>query len=214
MNGLYRRYFKRVLDIVVSASALLILSPVLVVVAVLVRVKLGSPVFFSQLRPGKDEVPFTLYKFRTMAYSDNAPGTQQDDEVRLNAFGRFLRSVSLDELPELWNVLRGEMSLVGPRPLLMRYLPYYRETERVRSSVRPGITGLAQVGGRNALTWDERFQADVEYVTGLSFALDVKIIVATLVAVLTRKDVLVGSQHVMRDLDVERREELIEVEAR
>lgn len=214
MNGLYRRYFKRVLDIVVSASALLILSPVLVVVAVLVRVKLGSPVFFSQLRPGKDEVPFTLYKFRTMAYSDNAPGTQQDDEVRLNAFGRFLRSASLDELPELWNVLRGEMSLVGPRPLLMRYLPYYHEAERVRSSVRPGITGLAQVGGRNALTWDERFQADVEYVTGLSLALDVKIIVVTLVAVLTRKDVLVGSQHVMRDLDVERREQLNEVETR
>lgn len=214
MSGLYRRYFKRVLDIVISGCALVLLSPVLLSVAVLVRVKLGSPVFFSQLRPGKNEVPFRLYKFRTMANSDNAPSTQQDDEVRLGTFGRFLRSTSLDELPELWNVLRGEMSIVGPRPLLMRYLPYYRTAERARSNVRPGITGLAQVGGRNALTWDERFQADVEYVANVSFVLDVKIILATLVAVLARKDVLAGSQHVMQDLDVERQGELGEVGSR
>lgn len=214
MAGLYGRFFKRTLDIVVSACALLILSPVLLVVAGLVRVKLGSPVFFSQMRPGKDEVPFRLYKFRTMAHVKDVVCTQQDDEVRLGSFGRFLRSTSLDELPELWNVLRGEMSIVGPRPLLMRYLPYYREEERERSKVRPGITGQAQVGGRNALTWDERFQADVEYITNLSFALDIKIIVATLVTVLTRKDVLAGSQHVMQDLDVERRGELIGAESR
>ena len=214
MAGLYRRYFKRILDIVISGCALALLSPVLLVVAVLVRVKLGSPVFFSQLRPGKNEVPFRLYKFRTMAHVQGAVSTQQDDEVRLDAFGKFLRSTSLDELPELWNVLRGEMSIVGPRPLLMRYLPYYREEERVRSSVRPGITGLAQVGGRNALTWDDRFRADIQYVANLSFALDVKIILVTLAAVLTRKDVLAGSQHVMQDLDVERRGGLTEVEGR
>lgn len=213
MAGLYRRYLKRILDIVISGCALVVLSPVLLVVAVLILVKLGRPVFFSQLRPGKNEVPFRLYKFRTMAHSDNVLGTQQDDEVRLGTFGRFLRSTSLDELPELWNVLRGEMSIVGPRPLLTRYLPYYRAAERVRSNVRPGITGLAQVRGRNALTWDERFQADVEYVRNLSFILDAKIVLATLVAVLTRKDVLAGTQHVMEDLDVERLGELTEVES-
>lgn len=213
MARLYPRYFKRMLDIAISAVALVLLSPVLLVVGVLVRLKLGSPVIFSQLRPGKDEVPFTLYKFRTMAHSDDAPGTQQDDEVRLSKFGRFLRSTSLDELPELWNVLRGEMSIVGPRPLLMRYLPYYRDGERARSDVRPGITGLAQVRGRNALPWGERFEADVEYVTNLSFALDMKIVLATVVAVVTRKDVLGGSQHVMKDLDVERRAESNEVDS-
>lgn len=214
MNQLYRRYLKRALDVIISACAVVLLSPVLLVVALLVRVKLGRPVLFSQVRPGKDEVPFTLYKFRTMMHCENVVSTQYDDEARLGAFGRFLRSTSLDELPELWNVLRGDMSIVGPRPLLMRYLPYYRDAERTRSAVRPGITGQAQVGGRNALTWDERFQADVEYVTNLSFVLDVRIILATLVAVLTRKDVLAGSQHVMQDLDVERAEELAGVDSR
>lgn len=201
---MYRRYLKRVMDFVFSLCALLVLAPVLLAVAALVRVKLGSPVVFKQSRPGLGERPFTVYKFRTMTDACDANGEARSDEERLTRFGRFLRSTSLDELPELWSVLRGDMSLVGPRPLLMKYLPYFREEERVRSSVRPGITGLAQISGRNVLTWDKRFKADVEYVRNVSFALDVKIALRTVLAVLHRKDILVGSEHVLRDLHIER----------
>lgn len=208
-GGLYRRYFKRPMDFILSLIAIIILCPVLLVVAVLVRTKLGSPVIFKQERPGLNEKIFTLYKFRTMTDERNKFGELLPDSERLTKFGSFLRSTSLDELPELFNILRGDMSIVGPRPLLVRYLPYYREDERIRSMVRPGITGLSQVSGRNSLTWDERFKTDVVYVNKLSFLLDLKILINTVVVVYERKDILVGTEHVLRDLDIERKEEFV-----
>jgi undecaprenyl phosphate N,N'-diacetylbacillosamine 1-phosphate transferase len=148
-----------------------------------------------------------MYKFRTMTDERDESGELLPDSVRLTRFGKFLRSTSLDELPELFNILKGDMSVVGPRPLLIRYLPYYREEERLRSKVRPGITGLAQINGRNALTWDDRFKTDVDYVNNLSLTLDIKILINTILVVFKRKDILVGSEHIMKDLDVERKEE-------
>jgi len=205
---MYRKHAKRLLDCVFSLCALAVLSPVLLAVAVLVRAVLGSPVIFGQERPGLGERAFTLYKFRTMTSECDEHGRLLPDDERLHRFGRFLRSTSLDELPELWNIVRGDMSFVGPRPLLTRYLPYYREEERLRSAVRPGITGLAQINGRNALTWDDRFKTDADYVNRLSFLLDVRIMMRTVLVVLNRKDVLVGSTHVLRDLDMERSAEI------
>jgi len=205
---MYRKHAKRLLDCVLSLCAIAVLSPVLLAVAVLVRAVLGSPVVFRQERPGLGERAFTLYKFRTMTSKCDEDGRLLSDDERLHRFGRFLRSTSLDELPELWNIVRGDMSFVGPRPLLMRYLPYYREEERLRSAVRPGITGLAQISGRNALTWDDRFKTDIDYVSRLSFLLDVRILIRTVLVVLNRKDVLVGEAHVLRDLDAERSTEI------
>lgn len=176
---MYGRYVKRLLDILVSGLALILLSPVFLLIAVLVRVKLGSPVLFQQQRPGKDERIFTLKKFRTMTDERDEEGNLLPDSVRLTAFGKFLRSTSLDELPELWNIFKGEMSLIGPRPLLVSYLPYYTEQEKKRHQVRPGLTGLAQVSGRNFLDWDERLKKDIEYVEKLSFLQDIKVILLT-----------------------------------
>lgn len=204
----YQEHLKRPIDVLLSLCAIVVLSPVLLVVAALVRALLGSPVVFKQKRPGLAERVFTLYKFRTMTSRCDEDGRVLPDEERLTRFGRFLRSTSLDELPELWNVARGDMSFVGPRPLLMKYLPYYREGERTRNAVRPGITGLAQISGRNALTWDDRFKADVDYVNRLSFLLDVRIMMRTVLVVLNRKDVLVGVALLLRDLDVERSTEI------
>ncbi|GLK72524.1 sugar transferase [Ancylobacter dichloromethanicus] len=181
---------KRVFDIAVSASALLVLSPVLLVVALLVRWKLGSPVLFRQMRPGLNCQPFAMVKFRTMTDARGAEGELLSDRERLTPFGRFLRATSLDELPELWNVLKGEMSLVGPRPLLMRYLPYYSPREMRRHEVRPGVTGLAQIRGRNAITWEDKLAADVEYVESRSFALDLQILFLTVAKVFGGKGVL------------------------
>lgn len=181
---------KRVFDIAVSAGALLVLSPVLLVVALLVRWKLGSPVLFRQERPGLDCRPFAMVKFRTMTDARGADGALLPDRERLTPFGRFLRATSLDELPELWNVLKGEMSLVGPRPLLMRYLPYYSPREMRRHEVRPGVTGLAQIRGRNAITWEDKLAADVEYVENRSFALDLRILFLTVAKVFGAKGVL------------------------
>jgi lipopolysaccharide/colanic/teichoic acid biosynthesis glycosyltransferase len=206
--GAYKAFVKRALDLMFSLCALMVLSPVLVVVASLIRIKLGTPVIFRQTRPGLDEKPFTLFKFRTMTSACDESGELLSDDARLTQFGRFLRATSIDELPELWNVARGDMSFVGPRPLLTRYLPYYRGDERLRSTVRPGITGLAQINGRNALTWDDRFKTDADYVNRLSFLLDVRIMMRTVLVVLNRKDVLVGSTHVLRDLDMERSAEI------
>lgn len=203
-RGVFAGFVKRPVDFVLSVCLIIALSPVMVLLAAAVRVNLGTPVIFMQERPGLNEKLFTLFKFRTMTSECDASGELLPDEVRLTRFGRFLRSTSLDELPELWNILRGDMSFVGPRPLLVRYLPYYREDERLRSVVRPGITGLAQIRGRNVLTWDDRFKTDVEYVNTLSFLNDVNIAVRTVAVVLNRKDVLVGSEHVLQDLDVER----------
>lgn len=177
--------WKRPLDVVVAALALAILSPIIALVALAVRIRLGAPVLFTQPRPGRDEVVFTLYKFRTML-PPPARNVWESDAARITPLGRFLRSTSLDELPTLFNVLRGDMSLVGPRPLLVEYLPRYSEEQRKRHLVRPGVTGLAQVSGRNALTWNERFALDVQYVERQSLRLDVAILVRTVQRVLRR----------------------------
>ena len=177
---------KRSLDLLLSIVALVALSPVLLVIAVLVRFRLGSPVFFKQMRPGKLGYPFRLLKFRTMTGEKDHEGELLPDQKRLPGFGRFLRSTSLDELPELWNVLKGDMSLVGPRPLLMEYLDLYSPDQTRRHDVRPGITGWAQVNGRNALTWDEKFKLDVWYVDNQSLWLDIKILFMTVVKVFSR----------------------------
>lgn len=191
----YEKYIKRLLDIGLSGGALIVLSPVLLVTAVLVRTKLGSPVLFCQERPGKDEKIFKLYKFRSMTDRRDEQGNLLPDEVRLTRFGRLLRSTSLDELPELWNILKGDMSIVGPRPLLVEYLPYYTQEERHRHDVRPGLTGLAQVNGRNNLTWEQKFAYDLEYVAELSFAKDVRIICQTVGKVIKKSDIAVGDQY-------------------
>ena len=188
-RGLYRRYFKRPFDFVLSLIAIIILSPILLLIAFLVRIKLGSPVIFKQQRPGLNEKIFTLYKFRTMTDEKNEKGELLPDEMRLTDFGKFLRSTSLDELPELFNILKGDMSIVGPRPLLIEYLPLYNEHQRRRHEVRSGLTGWAQVNGRNAISWEEKFNYDVEYVDNLSFFLDLKIIFLTIVKVLKREGI-------------------------
>jgi sugar transferase EpsL len=187
-NGsFYRRLGKRLLDILLSALALLALLPLMGLVAFLVRINLGSPILFRQLRPGKDGKPFVLVKFRTMA--DRSGDSGVADEERLSRFGRFLRSTSLDELPELINVIRGEMSLVGPRPLLMEYLPLYSEFQGRRHEALPGLTGWAQINGRNAVTWQQRFELDVWYVDHQSFSLDLKILTRTFLTVLAREGI-------------------------
>lgn len=180
---------KRLFDIVVSGAALLLLAPVLVGLAALVRLNLGRPVIFKQARPGLDSVPFEMIKFRTMMDQRDESGRLRPDEVRLTPFGRFLRATSADELPELWNVLKGEMSLVGPRPLLMQYLDRYSARQRRRHEVRPGITGWAQVNGRNALSWDEKFELDVWYVDNRSFLLDLRILLMTFLQVVRRQGI-------------------------
>lgn len=181
---MYKNCIKRVLDFLISGLALIILSPVLLVVAILVRTKLGSPVIFHQERPGKNEKIFTLCKFRTMTDERDEQGNLLPDSVRLTKFGKFLRATSLDELPELWNIFKGDMSIIGPRPLLVSYLPYYTEKEKLRHSVRPGLTGLAQVSGRNFIDWDRRMAKDVEYVEHLTFGMDMKVLVMTVKTVL------------------------------
>ena len=187
--GFYEKYIKRLLDIVLSGCALIVLSPLLVVTAILVRVKLGSPVIFCQERPGKDEKIFKLHKFRSMTDETDDKGELLPDEMRLTRFGRFLRSTSLDELPELWDILIGNMSIIGPRPLLVKYLPLYNDEQRRRHEVRPGLTGWAQVHGRNLTSWEERFAYDTYYVDHLSFALDVKIVFMTVHCVFAREGI-------------------------
>lgn len=201
---MYKKYVKRWLDVVLSGIALVVLSPVMLVTALLVRLKLGTPVLFKQSRPGKDEKIFQLYKFRTMTDAKDSEGNLLPDEERLPQFGRTLRSTSLDELPELINIFKGDMSIVGPRPLLVRYLPFYKKEERARHSVRPGLTGLAQVNGRNNLKWDDRIAMDVKYAKNISFIGDLKIILQTVMKVLKRSDIASGDQLTMLDLDQER----------
>ncbi|QIW09645.1 sugar transferase [Francisella sp. LA112445] len=186
---LYTLFFKRFLDIVLSLMALIILSPVILVLAMLIRFKLGSPVLFKQARPGKDEKIFNLYKFRTMTDARDADGNLLPDSARLTKFGKFIRSTSLDELPSLINILKGDMSIVGPRPLLVEYLELYSYKQRKRHIVRPGLTGWAQINGRNATTWQARFENDIYYVSNVSFALDTKIILKTFVKVFKRSGV-------------------------
>lgn len=184
-----KSFLKRSVDIAVSATLLMVLSPLLILLALLVRVKLGSPVLFRQRRPGWMGIPFVLLKFRTMTDARDADGNLLPDDQRLTSFGRLLRSTSLDELPELWNVLAGEMSLVGPRPLLMRYLSRYSSEQFRRHAVRPGITGWAQINGRNAVTWPERFALDLYYVDHWSLSLDLLILWRTIWAVLRREGI-------------------------
>ena len=187
--GLYEKYIKRGLDAFLATGALIVLSPVLIVVAVLVRIKLGSPVLFTQDRPGKDEKIFRLYKFRTMTDERDENGELLPNEKRLVPFGRKLRSTSLDELPELINIAKGDMSIIGPRPLLIRYLPAYTEIEHHRHDVRPGLSGLAQINGRNFVKWDQRLAFDVEYVNKITFLGDVKIVIKTIEKVFKQDDV-------------------------
>lgn len=186
---MYAKYIKRILDFIFSLLTLIILCPVLLVIAILVRIKLGKPVIFKQDRPGKNEKIFTLYKFRTMTEERDEKGNLLPDEKRLKKFGKVLRSTSLDELPELFNILKGDMSIVGPRPLLIQYLPLYNDEQRHRHDVRPGLTGMAQVSGRNAITWEEKFAKDLEYIHNISFAEDVGIIIRTIIKVLKREGI-------------------------
>lgn len=187
--GIYEKYIKRLFDIVFALIGLIVLSPVLLVTAVLVRVKLGSPVIFCQERPGKDGKIFKLYKFRSMSDARDAQGNLLPDEQRLGRFGKTLRSLSIDELPELWCILTGTLSIVGPRPLLVEYLPLYNERQRRRHEVRAGLTGYAQVHGRNALSWEERFELDVYYVDHISFLLDMQILFQTFATVFKREGI-------------------------
>lgn len=204
---MYKNGVKRCLDFLLSLCGIIVLSPVLLVLCILVRVKLGSPILFKQERPGRHEKIFTLCKFRTMTDKRDEKGELLPDEARLTKFGKLLRSTSLDELPELLNILKGDMSIIGPRPLLVRYLPWYKEEERHRHDVRPGLTGLAQVNGRNALGWEDRFAFDLEYVNHCSFVMDVKIIMMTVGKVVKRSGTLSGAEQTVEDFDVYRRKQ-------
>ena len=186
---MYKNYIKRFLDFTLSLLALILLSPVMLIIAILVRIKLGTPVIFKQQRPGKNEKIFTLYKFRTMTDKKDENGNLLPDSERLTKFGKLLRSTSLDELPELVNILKGDMAIVGPRPLLVEYLPYYTEEEKHRHDVRPGLTGLAQVNGRNSISWEEKFEDDLEYIKKITFIGDVKIILKTAITVFKREGI-------------------------
>ncbi|WP_247747103.1 sugar transferase [Alkalihalobacillus sp. BA299] len=188
-NNIYKRLIKRPLDFILSLIAIIALSPVLLVVASLIRLKLGSPVFFTQERPGLNEKIFKMYKFRTMTDERNEKGELLPDSKRLTKFGRFLRSTSLDELPELFNILKGDMSIIGPRPLLVQYLSLYDGHQKRRHEVRPGLSGLAQVNGRNGISWEERFNLDIDYVDNVTFLRDFSIIFLTIKKVLVREGI-------------------------
>ena len=203
-HGPYERFFKRPLDCVLALCALGLLSPILIVTAILVRIKLGRPVLFTQDRPGKDEKVFKLYKFRTMTDEKDSNGKLLPDAERITEFGTKLRSTSIDELPELLNIIKGDMSIIGPRPLLVQYLPFYTETEKHRHDVRPGLSGLAQVNGRNLVKWDQRLAYDIQYVNNITFLGDVKIVLQTIGKVIMRSDVAVDTDTVETYLNIER----------
>lgn len=198
---MYKKFIKRFLDLILSLMALIILMPLMLIIYILVRVKLGKPAIFKQERPGKGEKIFTLYKFRTMTDEKDENGNLLPDEQRLTKFGKMLRSTSLDELPELVNIIKGDMSIVGPRPLAVCYLPYYNEIEKHRHDVRPGLTGLAQINGRNNLSWEERFDYDIQYVNKITFKADSIIILKTIGKVLKSQDVAVRGTGKVIDFD-------------
>lgn len=186
---MYKKYIKRMLDFLLSLMALILLSPLMIIIYILVRIKLGKPALFKQERPGLHEKIFKLYKFRTMTNEKDKEGNLLPDSERLTKFGKFLRSTSLDELPELINIIKGDMSIVGPRPLLVEYIPLYNEEQKHRHDVRPGLTGLAQVNGRNSISWEEKFKDDIKYVNKITFLNDTKIILKTIVKVLKREGI-------------------------
>lgn len=204
---MYQKCIKRVLDILLSLIGILLLSWLYVILFILIRIKLGGPAIFTQDRPGRNQKIFKLYKFRSMTNEKDENGNLLPDEQRLTRFGKILRSTSLDELPEFFNILKGDMSFIGPRPLLVRYLPYYTEEENHRHDVRPGLTGLAQVNGRNALGWEQRFAYDLEYVQHCTFGMDLKIIGMTIGKVLGRSGTLSGADQTVADFDVYRKEQ-------
>ncbi|PKM56746.1 MAG: sugar transferase [Firmicutes bacterium HGW-Firmicutes-3] len=196
---IYRKFLKRPMDFCLSLIAIIVFSPVFIVLAFMVRKKLGSPVFFKQQRPGLNEKIFVMYKFRTMTNQRDDKGTLLPDDKRLTKFGNFLRSTSLDELPELFNVVRGDMSVIGPRPLLIKYLPRYNDQQRRRHEVRPGLSGLAQVNGRNAISWEEKFDLDIKYVNNISFIGDIKIILKTFSKVFKREGINNQKDEIMEE---------------
>ena len=198
--GVYARYIKRILDVLLSGCALVVLTPVLLIVAVLVRTKLGSPVIFCQERPGKDEKIFKMYKFRSMTDARGENGELLPDEVRLTKFGRALRSTSIDELPELWNIFKGDMSIVGPRPQLVRDMVFMTPEQRLRHTVMPGLTGLAQVSGRNAISWEDKLATDLRYIRRITFLGDVKIVLLTVKKVFCREDISADGMDTAEDL--------------
>jgi undecaprenyl phosphate N,N'-diacetylbacillosamine 1-phosphate transferase len=204
---IYRKYIKRILDFILSFIAIIILSPVLLIVAILVRTKLGTPIIFKQERPGQNEKIFTLYKFRTMTDERDEEGNLLPDEIRLTKFGKLLRSTSLDELPELFNILKGDMAIVGPRPLAVIYLPWYNENERHRHDVRPGLTGLAQINGRNNITWEKRFDYDLKYVKNIKFIEDFAIILKTIYRVIKKENIGIRGISSPEDFDIYRRKQ-------
>ncbi|HIX81383.1 MAG TPA: sugar transferase [Candidatus Erysipelatoclostridium merdavium] len=197
---MYRKYIKRLLDFILSLIAIIILSPILLIVAILVRIKLGSPVIFKQKRPGLHERIFTLYKFRTMTDQKDEQGNLLPDEIRLTKFGKLLRSTSLDELPELFNILKGDMAIVGPRPQLVRDMVFMTNNQRKRHSVRQGLTGLAQVNGRNNITWEEKINYDLQYIDKITFINDCKIILNTILKVFKREDISTNGMETAEDL--------------
>ena len=199
-QGIYARYIKRILDVILSGCALVVLTPVLLIVAVLVRTKLGSPIIFCQERPGKDEKIFKMYKFRSMTDARGENGELLPDEVRLTKFGRALRSTSLDELPELWNIFKGDMSIVGPRPQLVRDMVFMTPEQRLRHTVMPGLTGLAQVSGRNAISWEDKLATDLRYIRRITFLGDVKIVLLTVKKVFCREDISADGMDTAEDL--------------
>lgn len=201
---MYKKYIKRILDIVLSLLVIILFSWLYLILAVLVRVKLGSPIIFKQQRPGKDEKIFGMYKFRSMTDEKDENGNLLPDEVRLTSFGKKLRATSLDELPEFFNILKGDMSFIGPRPLLVKYLPYYNDRERLRHCVRPGLTGYAQAHGRNAISWEKKFEYDVYYVEHLTFWMDIKVIIDTVKTVLSHDGVVLNA---LPDFDDYRKEQ-------
>ncbi|MGQ3376832.1 sugar transferase [Priestia endophytica] len=209
---MYKRYIKRLLDIFFSLLILLILSPIMMIVAFMIKFKLGSPIIFKQDRPGKNEKIFTMYKFRTMTDERDENGELLPDSIRLTRFGRFLRSTSLDEFPELVNIIKGDMSLVGPRPLAVIYLPYYNNEEKLRHTVRPGLTGLAQINGRNTVGWEERFQYDINYVNNITFKTDLIIMFQTFLKVFKREGVAVRGTTKVTDFHTYRQAQIREEE--
>lgn len=205
---MYKRFFKRIIDFALALAIIAVLSPIYVILSILIKIKMGSPVIFSQTRPGLNEKPFNIYKFRSMSEKRDKDGNLLSDRERITPLGKFLRKTSLDEIPQFFNVLKGDMSFIGPRPLLTQYLPYYTREEKLRHSVRPGVTGLAQAKGRNTISWDSKLALDVEYVKTLSFFNDVKIALLTIGKVLARSEVI--AVPVEKYLDDERRQKMAE----